>query len=232
MTTTVRGESELTKTRARLALSRAALIAVLALWVAGGSLPRVAATPPSAMLGVCPTVPNTPSLTIAYGTLTVAGSPAPEGTVVEARSPRGDTVGCFVVKRVGHYGTMFVYGEDPSASPVIPGMRAGETVAFVVDGVLAEVSPALVWRDDKDPHEVHLSASTPGPTPTTPPALAGDMDGDCDVDVVDIMLVAAHWGTFQGQANYDAQFDLDHDGNIDVIDVVLVAIHWSEACTG
>ena len=205
---------------------KALMAGTLALSVAISSVSRAGSTPSSTGLGVCPVVPNTPSLTIAYGTVTVAGSAAPEGAVVEARNPRGDTVGCFVVKRVGHYGTMFVYGEDRTANPVIPGMRAGETVAFYVDGVEAEASPSLVWRDDKDPHEVHLSAPTPEP------ALAGDLDGDCDVDILDIMLVAARWGATQGQANYDPRFDLDHDLDIDIVDIMHVVIHWSEVCTG
>ena len=45
--------------------------------------------------GPCPPVANTPAWMIVYGTVTLDGSPAPEGTVVEARSPRSDPVGCW-----------------------------------------------------------------------------------------------------------------------------------------
>jgi hypothetical protein len=65
---------------------------------------------------------------IVYGEVKIAGTAAPAGTVVEARSPRGDTVGCKEVTTPGYYPTMYVYGEDNSQPP-IPGMRAGETVA-------------------------------------------------------------------------------------------------------
>lgn len=64
------------------------------------------------------------------------------------------------------------------------------------------------------------------------PGLEGDMDADCDVGIVDIMLVASRWGTRQGDANYDARYDLDSDGDIDVVDIMRVAAHWSEVCDG
>jgi hypothetical protein len=134
----------------------------------------------SALLGTlpgqCPPVQNTPRFTIAYGTLTVSSAPGEVGTAVEARSPRGDTVGCFVVYTAGHYGAMFVFGEDTSADPAIPGMRSGETVSFYVDGLQASALPSLAWQDDKDIHEVNLSGELNYP-PTngtvTPPSGSG-----------------------------------------------------------
>ena len=114
---------------------------------------------PARASGVCPTVQNTPSFTIVYGTAALNSQAAPLGTVVEARSPRGDTVGCFVVSTAGQYGTMYVYGEDTSVSPTIPGMRAGETIAFFINSVAASASPALTWSNDLNLHEVNLSAT-------------------------------------------------------------------------
>ncbi len=130
---------------------------------------------PAAAQGVCPPVQNTPYLTIAYGAVTVDGAPAPVGAVVEARSPRGDTVGCIVVTTAGVYPLMQIYGEDATAAPPIPGMRAGETVAFLVDGRPATASPSLVWQADQEYHRVDLAAytptatNTPTPTPTNTP---------------------------------------------------------------
>ena len=60
--------------------------------------------------------------------------------------------------------------------------------------------------------------------------LVGDVDGDCDVDLADIMLVAVRWGSRRGDANYDARYDLDNDGDIDVADIMFVASHWGETC--
>lgn len=64
-----------------------------------------------------------------------------------------------------------------------------------------------------------------------PVALPGDIDGDCDVDIVDIMLVAGRWGTSQGEPSYDARYDLDLDGDIDILDIMRVAAQWGSQCT-
>jgi len=63
------------------------------------------------------------------------------------------------------------------------------------------------------------------------PALPGDVDGDCDVDVVDIMLVAAHWGAHAGDALYDVWYDRDHDGDIDILDIMSVVAQWGNSCS-
>lgn len=104
--------------------------------------------------GSCPPVQNTPRFTIAYGPATINGRAAITGTVIEARSPRGNVAGCFVVGVQGHYGTMYVYGEDNTVNPPIPGMRAGEVVGFYVDGITATAVPTLTWSNDHDLHEL------------------------------------------------------------------------------
>jgi len=86
----------------------------------------------------------------------VDGQSAPVGALVEAFSPRGDRVGCFKVTSPGLYGYMRVYGEDASASPPIPGMRAGETVTFKVNGRMAQATGDTVWQDDKATRPVNL----------------------------------------------------------------------------
>lgn len=112
--------------------------------------------------GSCPTVNNTPFFSIVYGTVFVDGNGANVGSIVEARSPRNDLVGCFEVTSSGNYGLMYVYGEDNSVTPVIPGMRSGETVDFYVDGVLATPSTPFVWTNDQNFHEISLVASESG----------------------------------------------------------------------
>jgi len=112
--------------------------------------------------GTCPAVQNTPSLTIVYGSVTLDGTPAPVGTVVEARSPRGDIVGCQALQSVGVLPLMQVYGED-NEPPPIPGMRDGEVIAFYVNGNLARATSTwdLKWHDDKAYHEITLDGTTP-----------------------------------------------------------------------
>jgi hypothetical protein len=63
-----------------------------------------------------------------------------------------------------------------------------------------------------------------------PPQLFGDLDGDCDVDIVDIMKVASIWGTRSGEAKFKPEYDFDADGQITVIDVMRVAAKWNTRC--
>src|SRR5690606_3649485 len=62
------------------------------------------------------------------------------------------------VTTAGSYGAMYIYGEDTSVNPPIPGMRANEEVAFTIEGVPAEVLPPLLWNNDKDLHQIDLSS--------------------------------------------------------------------------
>ena len=105
-------------------------------------------------------VRQTPYFTDVYGDVAILSQGAPAGTVIEARNPRGDTVGCFVVGTAGQYGFMRIYGEDTTATPAIPGMRAGELVAFHVNGAPAVATPQLYWQADYATHRVDLNAGS------------------------------------------------------------------------
>jgi hypothetical protein len=58
----------------------------------------------------------------------------------------------------------------------------------------------------------------------------GDLDHDCDVDIADIMLVASHWHTAEGDPDFNPTYDLDDDDEIDIVDIMMVAVHWGETC--
>ncbi len=163
-----------------IAFACLSLLCGVAIAVASVSLPAVAgesersphAGPGHTGSGVCPPVQSSSLATIVYGTVIINGAPAPIGAVVQARSPRGHVVGCFVVQSAGNYGMMYVYGEDNSVSPAIPGMRPGETIAFRVNNAVAAATPALAWANDylsASPHQVALSAQILTPTPTRTP---------------------------------------------------------------
>ena len=57
-----------------------------------------------------------------------------------------------------------------------------------------------------------------------------DLDGDCLITVVDIMLVVARWGMTSADPDWDPRYDLDGNNVIDVADIMLVAVHWRETC--
>lgn len=63
-----------------------------------------------------------------------------------------------------------------------------------------------------------------------------DIDGDHDVDVVDIQIVAGKWNTKVGDPDYDPRCDVDNegqgDGDIDVVDIQLVAGWWNKPLPG
>jgi len=107
-------------------------------------------------------VTQTPYFSDVFGSIQVnvtpqsAGSPAPIGTLIQAFDPRGQLVGMFQVTTTGTYGYMRIYGEDTTAVPTIPGMRAGELVSFKVNGVAAAAKPSYYWQDDHLLHQVDL----------------------------------------------------------------------------
>jgi len=72
--------------------------------------------------------------------------------------------------------------------------------------------------------------STPTATPTPSCDLPGDLNCDCVVDIVDIMLVATLWHSSVGDDDYNPVYDLDGNGDIDIVDIMMVAVHWGETC--
>lgn len=60
--------------------------------------------------------------------------------------------------------------------------------------------------------------------------LPGDFDYDCNVDVVDVMMVADRWRTTEGDPDWSARYDMDNNGKISVVDIMQVASRWGETC--
>ncbi len=77
-----------------------------------------------------------------------------------------------------------------------------------------------------------IAASTQdGQVTVAATALNGDVNGDCSVDIVDIMQVAGRWGATSADADYDEADDLDNNGEIDIVDIMQVAGHWGDDCS-
>jgi hypothetical protein len=53
--------------------------------------------------------------------------------------------------------------------------------------------------------------------------IAGDMDGDGDVDIFDIVIISSAYGTRRGDPAYNPNADIDDDGDVDIFDVVIAA---------
>jgi len=59
--------------------------------------------------------------------------------------------------------------------------------------------------------------------------LPGDIDGDRDVDIYDIVRMAGIYGISQPDPQYDPNCDLDDDGDIDIYDIVAAAGNYGKS---
>jgi hypothetical protein len=57
--------------------------------------------------------------------------------------------------------------------------------------------------------------------------LLGDLDGDCDVDLADLAILLANYGT-SGADPEDG--DIDDDGDVDLADLAALLAHYGEVC--
>jgi endo-1,4-beta-mannosidase len=59
-------------------------------------------------------------------------------------------------------------------------------------------------------------------------SLPGDLNGDGEVGIFDLVLVASSYNSQIGMPNYNPAADSNHDGWIDIIDLVFVSIHYGD----
>jgi nitrous oxidase accessory protein len=60
--------------------------------------------------------------------------------------------------------------------------------------------------------------------------MPGDVNGDGVVDVMDLSIIGAAYGTFEGQPGYDPDADLNEDGIVDLRDLAVVTINYGNTC--
>jgi len=116
--------------------------------------------------------------------------------------------------------------DDGKTEIIIP--YSGWIYAFDSD----ETTGFLDWPQYRH-DERHTGAYTPSEEPTCVPEslLPGDLDCDCDVDIVDIMKVAAIWNTEEGDEKYNPEYDLRAPyGRIDITDIMHIAAKWNTSC--
>ncbi len=132
--------------------------------------------------------------------------------------------------------------DNNSGSVVFAAASLGSQSGPTGSGVLAKIiwTPLSEGSSVLDLKDVIISDIQGGEIPAD--ALDGeinvttrfwaDIDGDDDVDIIDVQLVAAHWNTSVGDPDYDSIYDVDNngqgDGDVDIIDVQLVASWWNK----
>ena len=151
---------------------------------------------------------------------TFDGRPLPVGAVVRAYDPEGTLAGRASVTLSGWY-LMPVYQDDP-ATALDEGAQPGDTIVFTVNGhpAVAMGPDPPVWGEAGTRLHVELWAST----------LAGDFNGDCAVQVTDVLQQSAAIGATRGQPDYYPPFDSDGDGDIDSNDLRQTIAHWHARC--
>jgi len=54
-----------------------------------------------------------------------------------------------------------------------------------------------------------------------------DINMDGRINVLDLIIVAMHFGSHEGEAGYDESVDLNNDGDINILDLIIVALQWT-----
>jgi len=99
------------------------------------------------------TVQPTPYFTVYYGYVYINWQPAPNGTVIQFQTPRGDIAGEWTVKDPGILALTMLYGEDEFGTP---GFRTGETVIVLINDKVANTNGPVIWQNDWDIHIVNV----------------------------------------------------------------------------
>jgi hypothetical protein len=69
-----------------------------------------------------------------------------------------------------------------------------------------------------------VSVSYQAPPPLNP--VTGDINGDGQTDISDLLMLAASWATRVGETGFVPACDLDRDGGVDVTDLLILAANW------
>jgi len=59
-------------------------------------------------------------------------------------------------------------------------------------------------------------------------SIPGDVVGDRDVDIFDIVAIAVSYNAQEGDPLYVLNYDINYDGKIDIFDIVVAAQNYGE----
>lgn len=110
-------------------------------------------------------------------------------------------------------------------------LQVGNTTSFIIPwGTYAESLGNYTITSYAEPvnGEVNLDDNTltAGSIFITIP---GDVDGDCDVDIYDIVLMGGAYGAKYGDEKFIANCDIDTDDDIDIYDIVIACGNYGES---
>lgn len=106
-------------------------------------------------------------------------------------------------------------------------------IANAEPGLLAQLSEWLYLLHTCATDDCRIREMQPPPPLGVDPLTCAelDFDGSGSVSVIDIALLAAHWGESDLAPTWDPRFDLDGNGVIDAMDLAIIADRWEEVCT-
>ena len=58
--------------------------------------------------------------------------------------------------------------------------------------------------------------------------IPGDVDGNREVNIFDIVMIAGAYSTIEGDPSYNNNYDINGDSKIDIFDVVIGAGNYAE----
>jgi hypothetical protein len=97
-----------------------------------------------------------------------------------------------------------------------------KTVNHIYSSAGTYTAKVIVERGSADPAEARVSIT---------PTIAGDLNGDCVVDIFDLVIVGSSFGLSPGDPGYNPRADANHSGGaIDIFDLVMVGSHFGDTC--
>ncbi len=112
------------------------------------------------------------------------------------------------------------FGDAGAGTLVSGGQATGEYQFAAIGTYLVELTITSPCLDSSDSKSIEVDVIT----------IDGDVNGDCVVDIFDVMLVVNAWGTEEGDADWDPTFDLNGDGVVDLLDIMFVVVRMTNTC--
>ncbi|MFQ5342789.1 MAG: hypothetical protein ACE5F6_14715, partial [Anaerolineae bacterium] len=171
-----------------------------------------------------PTATATATATV---TPTSTSTPTPTPTLTPTPTPTAPVTVCQIAGsvilqgRANHGGTTISIDDAPAATTASDGRF---TVADLDAGSYRVVASHFGYLSREDDSVLCQAGQTTELPETT--LVGGDTDGDNEVNLFDLVRVAAAYGSCAGDQNFDPLGDINETGCVDIFDLVLVATNY------